>query len=146
MINEDIETLETLGINSTSNHLEFDKKYLNKTLQHKHGSHSYVGRGLYSLQIKAWFSVFPRENFHFLLLENLNTKYQFDSEMSRLFDFLDAGNEVDGIPVQVTDSRIRNGRQYEKMDTELEKKLRAFYQPFNDDLEELLGIDLKSWA
>lgn len=139
IVEDDLATLNTVGVSPDMDEALFERKYLSK-LPQSHGSHSYVGRGLYSLQLRLWLSVFPRNWFHFVLLEDLKCAESAQDEMSKVFEFLHLDNTY-----KVSDFGIKNGRKYETMPEEVEKALSSFYAPFNKDLEQLLSIDLSSW-
>ena len=47
---------------------------------------SYFAKGLYYQQIIRWLQIFPKENFHFIIFENLIE--DFESELFRLEDFM----------------------------------------------------------
>ena len=105
-----------------------------------HGSHSYVSRGLYALQLEAWFKEFPRDRFLILRLErDLNTPALTQQTVNKVWAFL-------GLPPhRLSDTQPKNARQYVGMDSDLERRLRDFYAPFNNRLSELLGEDFSDW-
>lgn len=117
----------------------FEKEYLDR-IPMNHGSHSYVARGLYSLQLKQWFKVFPRNSFHFVFLEDLAHPNDAKHQLKQIFQFLSIDETH-----QISDLSKKNSRQYDPMPKEIETKLRKFYEPFICDLENLLDIDLSSW-
>jgi len=136
LIDEDLKALREIGVdgNAKIDSQTFEDKYLVNTPT-GHGSHSYVGRGLYALQLKQWFKVFPREQFLFLKLDDLAKDVQ--SEMNKVFRFIGCDE------YQIHDTEPKNSRKYEPMDPEIKKKLEAFYEPHNKELVELLGEHFK---
>jgi len=131
LIDEDLAALRTVGADDPDVDLEtFEREYLSKTPM-GNGSHSYVGRGLYALQIRQWLKVFPREQFLFLKLEDFSRDIQ--GNMRNVFSFigLDA--------IRVPDIAPKNAREYEPISADLEARLKAFYAPHNKRLAELLG-------
>lgn len=117
----------------------FEDEYL-ATRPQTHGSHSYVGRGLYALQLRQWFKVFPRECFHFVLLESLTSHDQAHGELEKVFEFIGVEPSY-----RVPDLSKRNARTYKQIPEDTERVLREYYRPFVEDLEELLDMDLSAW-
>lgn len=102
-------------------------------LPQDHGAHSYVGRGLYALQLALWLRVFPREQVFVLDLDDMSTHEGVHLETNKVFDFL----ELDAF--EVHDKERKNTRAYDPADPESAQRLRAFFAPFNELLFELLG-------
>lgn len=67
----------------------FDAHYLARRPE-KHGSHSYVGRGLYAAQLRVWLEHFPREQILLLPLSQLKTRSTTTPTMRGVFSFLGA--------------------------------------------------------
>ena len=139
---DDIQRLRSCGINPEDgvDNIDldvFERDYL-RSLPYGHGSHSYVGRGLYILLIKVWISEFKRENILILRLEEMVKNVQ--NTMDVVYEYL-------GLPPHVLeDTNARNARVggY-KVDfnndenKQVMKILEEFYKPFNEKLEELLS-------
>ena len=139
---DDIQRLRSCGINPEDgvDNIDldvFERDYL-RSLPYGHGSHSYVGRGLYILLIKVWISEFKRENILILRLEEMVKNVQ--NTMDVVYEYL-------GLPPHVLeDTNARNARVggY-KVDfnndenKQVMKILEEFYKPFNEKLEELLA-------
>ena len=139
VVQEDLELLEGQGVHAGMDSQVFEDKYLSG-LPQSHGSHSYVGRGLYALQLKQWFKVFPRRCFHFVFIESLKDPEKASSEMQKIFSFIGIAPNYD-----VADWSKKNTRTYASMPIDTERSLRSFYRPFTEDLERLLAVDLTHW-
>ena len=97
---------------------------------------SYLARGGYIEQLRRWFSFFPREQILILRSEDFFEKPR--SIFKQVLRFLDLPEwEPRDFPV------YNNGR-YGKMDPGISKRLRAYFQPYNDELYEFIGRDF-SW-
>lgn len=98
----------------------------------EHRIYSYLARGRYAEQLARWFQVFPRERF--LILESGELLRRPDAVMSRLFRFLDlpefsrSGYE-----------RRHQGSKRAPMSPGTRERLRAYFQPYNEELFDLLG-------
>ena len=66
--------LRDLELDVASSYQAFDELYLRKRQDCSHGGHSFLGRGLYALQLELWFQHFPREQFLVLPMELLGEK------------------------------------------------------------------------
>eukprot|EP00924_Labyrinthula_sp_SR-Ha-C_P013089 maker-scaffold_12-snap-gene-9.6-mRNA-1 protein AED:0.00 eAED:0.00 QI:29/1/1/1/1/1/2/113/654 len=129
--------LDEFDLNNSDVVSAFDKEYCDESAQFTNGNHSYLGRGLYALQLMLWFSIFPRENFHVMLLETLN-----QSSLEDAFKFL----EVPESKKKFNWER-KNARSYKTEASEsFHQKLRDYYKPHNAILQGVLGVDLCSWS
>jgi len=127
LIEEDLAKLRSIGAQDPGLDSDvFEREYLAHTPM-GHGSHSYVGRGLYALQLKQWFKVFPRKQFLFLKLDDVSKNPQ--QELNKVFKFLG----LDSVPVP--DTKPRNTRSYDPVDPVLDQRLRDFYK----ELSSLIG-------
>jgi len=140
LVSTDLKELEKINVSPAMNAKVFEDEYLSK-LPQGHGSHSYVGRGLYALQLKRWFTVYPRSSFHFVFLDNMSKEDELHEEMKGVFSFLRIPDSY-----QVEDTKRKNARKYKRMPQDMEEKLRKFYAPYNRELEKLLGCDLSHWT
>ncbi|TMW67125.1 hypothetical protein Poli38472_012241 [Pythium oligandrum] len=102
-------------------------------LSQQHGAHSYVGRGLYALQLALWLRVFPRDQILIIDLDDMKTREGTLREANKAFEFV--GLE----PYEVEDAERKNTRAYEPIDPVIQQRLREFYAPFNEQLFELIG-------
>ena len=110
----------------------FQDGYLGK-MPMGHGSHSYVGRGVYAAQLRLWLRVFPRDRFLFLWTSSLRTAAGVQREMSKIFRFL-------GMPTcKITDTSRKNTRKYNPLASSERARLTAFYECHNKALFELMS-------
>jgi hypothetical protein len=95
--------------------------------------YSYLARGVYIDQVRNWFESFPREQILILKSE------AFFNNPPKIFEQVLA---FLGLPEWKLDSDdIFNIGSYEKMDPEMENKLRAYFLPYNQALYEYIGED-----
>jgi hypothetical protein len=94
---------------------------------------SYLSRGVYVEQIRNWFACFPREQMLILrsedFFENPAAVFQRVSSFLELPDW-----ELKGF-------QIYNYGSYGSMDPEIEKRLRSYFHPLNQELYDYLGVD-----
>lgn len=103
------------------------------SLSQQHGAHSYVGRGLYALQIALWLRVYPRDQLLIIDLDAMKTPEGTRKIANEAFAFL----EVE--PHEVEDAERKNTRAYGAVDPVVAQRLRDFYAPYNEQLFELIG-------
>jgi len=99
-----------------------------RSFAHQH--HSYLARGRYAEQLEEWFRHFPREQF--LILEQRRFYDYFEKEARRLQEFL-------GLEPRALPGRHYNQAHYPESEAETLDRLRAYFMPFNRQLEDLLG-------
>lgn len=100
----------------------------------QHKRFSYLSRGIYVDQIKRWMSFFPSEKILILLSDDL--KNNPTHVMNKVFSFLELPNYD---KIRFTS---KNKGKYPPMDAQTKKQLSKYFHPFNQQLEEFLGIDL----
>ena len=103
------------------------------TLQrsHAHQHFSYLARGRYAEQLERWFALFPREQFLVLRFEDLAREPLV--ALNQALGFL-------GLPPAAAVSlEARNTRQYPPLAEPTAVQLRAYFEPHNRRLEQLLG-------
>jgi hypothetical protein len=111
------------------------KNYFSDSYQH----FAYKARGRYAEQLEAWFSHFPREQFLILKSEDL---YANPGEIyKQALEFLN-------VPAFEPESLKKGYKQYNKsketpskMNPEIRKQLLAYYEPYNQQLYQLVGRD-----
>lgn len=141
LVEEDLQALAKVGIAhgrdprtlSDAELARFDADYLAPTMTAGHGSHSYVGRGLYYLQLKLWLRTFSRGNLLVLRLDEIAKNPQ--AAMDKVFKHLGLA------PHKLLDVAPRNTRDYAPMPEQLRKQVADFYAPHNEALQELLGAE-----
>ena len=100
-----------------------------------HQMHSYLTRGLYAEQLRAWYRLFTKQKIHIILSEDLFEDPQ--SVFNNLYKFL----SISQIDITLSQEKV-NKVNYDKMDAVTRKLLTKFYRPFNRDLEKLTGISI----
>jgi hypothetical protein len=102
---------------------------IGRSAAHQH--FSYLARGRYAEQLERWFARFPREQFLVLRFEDLAREPLV--VLNRTLGFL-------GLPAaQSVRSDARNTRRYAPMSEDTAGQLRAYFAPYNQRLEALLG-------
>jgi len=97
--------------------------------KHKYG---YLRRGLYSIYLEKWVSFYPKKQL--LVLKSDDLFSNPENTMRSVFHFL-------GLP-EYKPEKYRKYVQgkYNPIDNELYQKLTEFYHPYNQELEDLLGM------
>lgn len=102
-----------------------------------HGAHSLLLRGLYALQLRPWLAAFPSSSFFYVRCEDLDVDAHLTNDL-----VLQVQRHV-GLrehPLDLKDAKVKhNKRERDPLPSKIEAELRAFYEPFNDDLYQLLG-------
>ena len=93
---------------------------------------SYLSRGIYVDQVKRWLSYFPREQI--LIISSNDLRNNTDEVVSRVYAFL-------GLPPHTPARYIDRHTNYPSMDKELREELQDYFRPYNQALEELLGME-----
>ncbi|KAF0693801.1 Aste57867_15300 [Aphanomyces stellatus] len=129
VMDEDMALLHEVHADPTS--LAAFQTYANH-LPQTHGCHSYLGRGLYALQLRIWFTHFPRDQFLILNVDNMDTPSSTQATLNRVCAFLRLP------PFELQDTSRQNTRAYPPMDDATRAKWAAFYAPHNAALAELV--------
>lgn len=98
-----------------------------------HRYHSYVSRGRYIDQFRNWLKYFPLEQF--LILKSEDFFQDEEASLRKITDYL----EIE--PVQLKSYPNANPGRYTPMDDGIREKLTAYFEPYNQQLYELTGID-----
>jgi hypothetical protein len=94
---------------------------------------SYLSMGHYAELLESWFRYFPREQFLFILNEDLDR--DADATFRRVHDFLDLPhNPLPQVP-------RRTVGEYSSMAPATRERLQEYFRPHNKRLAELLEID-----
>jgi hypothetical protein len=97
------------------------------------GGWSYLLRSRYAEQLERWFELFPREQFHFVKTEDLALKPT--EALAGVHRFL-------ALPHHESSEYPRfHVGQYEPMSPDTHAMLVEYFQPHNERLYELVGID-----
>ena len=99
--------------------------------------HSYLARGRYADQLKRWFRYFPREQFCFIRSETMREVPA--ATYDQVCHFLGV-QRWHGLEFE-----NRHVREYEPMGEAIRAELAEYFQPHNEALYELLGVDY-GWA
>ncbi len=133
----------------------------------------YRKRSIYSEQVKRFLEYFDKSQMMFVLFEKLVSDPE--ETVSRTFDFLGVRNPVDlppaGIRKNVTNlpgsvtlqwlarrvfgnsflyklvekANIKKVPGYPEMDEDLKSSLSRYFQPYNEELAEITGLDTSIW-
>ncbi|RHX97329.1 hypothetical protein DYB25_003285 [Aphanomyces astaci] len=137
VINEDLARLQAVQADPTS--ISKFQEYAD-ALPQDHGSHSYLGRGLYALQLRIWLEHFPRSQFLILNVDNMDTPVSTQATLDDVCTFLRLP------PFTLRDAARQNTREYPPMSDAVRDQLRAFYAPHNAALADLLPEFTFSWS
>jgi len=109
--------------------MKLDHSYISFNHQH----FSYISSSIYVDQLKKWFKLFPRDQF--LIIKTEDFLERTEDEYNRILEFLQ-------LPAyQLKDYRKYLKQTYKPIDKNIEKELREFFDPYNQELYELTGID-----
>ena len=108
----------------------------NGTSQYVH--FSYLSKGLYVEQMKWWLERIPRERF--LILKSESFFNNPGQVLSEVLQFLKLP------PTDRSAFTKYNEGHYGPMGQEMRSRLKAFYEPYNRQLSELLRMDLRDWV
>ena len=101
---------------------------------------TWMGVGIYHVQLLEWMQLWPRENFLFLKTEQLATHPLSVVGNITTFLSLDPASEETALEWL---ANMKNVGHYDNMLPETRRLLEEFYAPFNEELEKLVGV---TWA
>jgi hypothetical protein len=104
-------------------------------MNNNHKRYSYLTRGRYAEQLRKWFEWFSREQLLIIQSESLFNHAQ--AVLQGVSDFL---NIPGAAPLQ-----IANKGSYSKMSAQTRKQLLAYFEPYNQDLFDILGQEF-DWS
>ena len=110
-----------------------DEYYYSDAFKHL----SYLSRGIYVDQLRAWMRLFPREQF--LILKSEDFYADPAATLQEVLAFLQLPRIA--LPAQKQDYKQYNNNTYNKMDPALRQRLLEYFQPHNARLYQLLGTD-----
>lgn len=96
-----------------------------------HQHYSYLARGTYVEQLKAWMSFFPKKQFLILKSEELDS--QPSTILRQVLDFLELPD------YQLSEYGRYNTGEYPPISQALTRHLTEYFQPYNRQLEQYLG-------
>ena len=112
--------------------VERDRRYNSLQL----GTWSYLLRSQYDEHVARWFEYFPREQFLFIKAEDMFRDAY--ATLDTVTDFLDISRFR---PPELP--RLKDGGAYEPLSAETRTRLAEYFQPHNERLQELTGIDFR---
>ena len=132
---EDALDAEEERIAREEEHILKDEHYYSEQYKHL----SYLTKGIYVDQLRRWMDLFPREQF--LILRSEDFYADSATTYQEVLTFL-------GLPQAELQGRKKGFKQYNnnayssKMDPATRKRLIEYFEPYNAQLYELLGVDL----
>ncbi|MGB3533043.1 MAG: sulfotransferase domain-containing protein [Microcoleaceae cyanobacterium] len=122
-------TQETQRLTGEFEKLEKDPNYYSYNHQH----FSYLSRGVYINQLQRWFKYFPKHQFLFLQSERFYDNPKI--VVNQVFQFF--GLE----PYVQPEYPVMNANTYPKVSSTLRQKLIEYFEPYNQQLTDLLNIE-----
>jgi hypothetical protein len=125
---------EALAVEEARTIGEKEKMFADKDYySHNYMHFSYRARGMYADQLRAWFKYFPREQM--LILRSEDFYKNTPAVIQEVCEFL-------GLPANDIVARARpRMASYDKLDESIRNDLRAYFEPYNRDLYQLLNRD-----
>ena len=123
---EDAISNEEERITSDMKKMENDENFYSVNFYRK----SYLTRGIYVDQLKRWFKYFPREKFLILKSEDLYSNPS--NTYQQVLDFLGLSN------YELTSFKAHRMRDYSPISSQTREKLTKYFEPYNEQLYELL--------
>ncbi|OKH37067.1 sulfotransferase [[Phormidium ambiguum] IAM M-71] len=99
---------------------------------YNHQHYTYLSRGIYAEQLKHWMQFFPKEQLLVLPSEELYN--QPNMILNQVLEFLQLPS------FQLTQYEKYNSGEYPEVNQEICQQLQAYFQPYNQELAELLGV------
>lgn len=99
---------------------------------YNHQHYTYLSRGIYVEQLKHWMQFFPKEQFLVLPSEELYN--QPNQVLNQVLEFLELPS------YQLTQYDKYNSGKYPEINPETRQQLQEYFQPYNQQLEEFLGV------
>ncbi|MGE5660180.1 MAG: tetratricopeptide repeat protein [Actinomycetota bacterium] len=93
---------------------------------------NYIARGLYIEFIKKWLHLFPREQI--LILKSEDFYANASTTVKQVLDFLKLPE------YQLSEYKNANPGSYSPLSESMRQMLREYFQPYNQELEEYLGL------
>jgi hypothetical protein len=95
----------------------------------------YLLHGQYAAQLKNWFSVFPKEQI--LIIDYHDLEHRPKKFLEELFGFLELDTPI------IDDLEKVYANSYSSPPSEIKERLNEYFQPFNQELKNLLNRDFK---
>lgn len=136
------ETFENCILHDQERFEETEKKWRNDEVREhtwKNLRLSYVSDGLYFNHIEKWFSLFPKENFHCVNIDDLAKEPIV--VLNKICTFLNLPEyHFDNYTKKNVNKEDKRKPTYPPMNPETRKKLVEFYKPHNEKLESFLNM------
>ncbi|OQR81518.1 hypothetical protein THRCLA_11659 [Thraustotheca clavata] len=139
VVDSEIAELQKLGVHPDMSFEDFDEVYLKSRVSYTHGGHSFIGRGLYALQLLGWYSSFPREQIRIVNMDDMKTSEGLHTVMKDIFAFLELPH------YEIEDVSAKNTRHYSPINPATRERLQDFYAPYNAKLAQLVGQSSLAW-
>jgi hypothetical protein len=117
------------------------REYINRKIdpklegQRRPGDWEVLDMGKYVIGLERWLACYPREQFHIIDFRELVSNP--DETVAGIIEFLG----LPPLPIN-TDRSFNQGHYVERMDPDLEERLREYFEPHNRRLEALLGYSM----
>ena len=99
----------------------------------KYNTFSYLDSGKYEKHLKKWFDYFPISQFLFIKSEDF---YENTSKIfPKILDFLNLPK------YNLPEYKVFRAEKYSEMESELRKKLEIYFEPYNQQLYNLIGTN-----
>lgn len=95
--------------------------------------HPYLMRSIYVNNLKRWLEIFPRDKI--LVIKSEDFKSDKSQILKETFEFLNVP------PYSIKKLKNKNVSSYKSMKSNTRKMLEHFFQPYNEELYDLLKID-----
>ncbi|MBR8828225.1 MAG: sulfotransferase domain-containing protein [Gomphosphaeria aponina SAG 52.96 = DSM 107014] len=127
--------LETKSLTETlASNLEEIKRILKDNEETKSKQTNYLLSSVYIHYLKPWLAIFPREQLLVIPSEELFMNPR--KTMNQIYEFLG----VPGFELKKYD--IYNATSYKSLDEEKTRELKELFQPYNQELEDCLGVKI----
>lgn len=118
--------VETTRLAGEEDKLAQDPLYASFNFQH----YSYVARSRYVEQMKRWLAFFPKEQI--LVIQTKDLRFKPIETMNKVFAFLN-------MPAFISNQYSSTRSDYPAMPEKIRQGLARYFQPYNQELEKLLG-------
>ncbi len=147
VVKDDMTLLKQAKIHPGSIFQHFESRYSAKS-PYGHGGHSFIGRGLYALQLEGWLDAFPAEQFCVMFLEDITVEKSSDGNNDTAIKHINEAMEPIWKHLGVEENSKECVKEFERknvskvkvtMTPEMETTLRSYYQPHNERLQRVLA-------
>lgn len=130
---------KTTGAYSDAQLTSLQREYFGK-LPLDHGAHSYLGRGLYAVQLALWQRHFPRRQIRVVCIDDMRDPDGCRREMTRLYEYLGLSPHVlSDEATRPRNTKATRNRTYGPMRPAVRATLARFFAPHNAALAAACG-------